>query len=265
MRQTRGNEVMPRRVVVLGKGTLAIQVSEWFADSPDYDIVALVPVVPEPSWTDSLVSWAKGACVPYVGSGRYADIEGVSEEAWKVDLAISVMYDRIIKPWFIDKCARILNVHNGPLPRYRGVSPINWALKNGERKHGVTIHEITAGIDDGPIVAQLEFSIYPEFDEVIDVYRRALAYGWALFEQTMPLLDVIETVPQDESQATYHSRKEDHLLGERRNFTRRESEVVAVARGGQGQRPRNENSSQKAAGSCYRPSSNAAPRSAREL
>lgn len=217
----------PKRAVVLGKGTLAVQVSEWFVKSPDYELVAVVPVVPEPTWTDSLIAWAEDAGVPCVSSGRYDDIEGADEETWGVDLAISLTYDRIIAPWFASRCRRILNLHNSPLPRYRGVSPINWALKNGERKHGVTIHEITAGIDDGPIVAQLQYSIYPDFDEVIDVYQRALAYGWMLFQQTMPILDEITPLPQDEAASTYYSRRQDHLLGDRRSFTRRES-VSAV-------------------------------------
>ena len=211
---------MAKTVIVMGKGTLAIRVADWFLKHPEYQLRQTVPVIPEPAWTESFISWAESVDVSYVPSGAFADLHGVQEEAWKVDLVLSVTYDRILPDWFIVKCGRVLNIHNSPLPRYRGVSPINWALKNGERKHGVTIHEITTGIDSGPIVAQVEFSIYPEFDEVIDVYRRALAYGWVLFEQTMPVLDRIEARPQDETVATYHSREDDRLLGDRRDFTR---------------------------------------------
>jgi methionyl-tRNA formyltransferase len=139
-----------------------------------------------------------------------------------------VFYDKIIKAWFIARCAQILNLHNGPLPRYRGVSPINWALKNNESKHGVTIHEITPGIDDGPIIAQLEYSIYPEFDEVRDVYARAVEYGWVLFQQTIPLIEQIEPLPQDNSLSTYYSAKQNQFLGERRSFTRQDSLTSAV-------------------------------------
>jgi len=112
-------------------------------------------------------------------------------------------------------------VHNAPLPRYRGVSPINWALKNGEREHGVTIHELTPEIDAGPIVSQVKFSIWPGIDEVRDVYERCLAHGWRLFYDTIRRLDRIEAAPQDASQATYHSRNQDTQLGDRRGWTRR--------------------------------------------
>ena len=160
--------------IVLGKGSLAIRVADWFRRAEPYELTAVVPVVPEPAWTDSLITWADENDVDYVASGHFADLEGVRDSSWTVDVVFSVFYDKIIPAWFIEKCGRILNLHNSPLPRYRGVSPINWALKNGEREHGVTIHEITPGIDDGPILAQVKYSIYPEIDEVRDVYGRAL-------------------------------------------------------------------------------------------
>jgi len=214
---------MSQTVVLLGKGTLAIKIADWFLKQPDYQISCVVPVVPEPAWTESLSQWAEANHLPVVQSGHFKDISNVMSETWHADLALSVFYDRIIKEWFIKKCARILNLHNGPLPKYRGVSPINWALKNGETLHGVTLHEITPGIDEGPIYSQLLYSIYPDVDEVRDVYARALEYGWVLFTQTMPLLGRISPRPQDHTRATYYNVHQNSQLGERRSFTRRES------------------------------------------
>jgi methionyl-tRNA formyltransferase len=205
---------------VLGKGDLAIRIAEWFRQSHEYELIAIVPVVPEPSWCCSFASWGKAQGVQVIASGRYKDLPRLASAEWTIDLAMSVFYDKIIKDWFINRCRKIINLHNGPLPRYRGVSPINWALKNDETEHGVTIHEITPGIDDGPILGQSKYSIYPDFDEVIDVYKRALEYGWTLFEQTIPLIDKIQPRPQDNSQATYYSRLDNPMLGERSGFTR---------------------------------------------
>lgn len=214
---------MKRSVVLLGKGSLAIRIADWFATQRDYDLRLVVPVIPEPAWTDSLSRWADARRIPLVRSGQYKDIPEVLSDDWHTDLALSVFYDKIIKDWFIKKCAKILNLHNSPLPKYRGVSPINWALKNGEARHGVTLHEITPGIDDGPVYAQLLYSIYPEFDEVKDVYARALAYGWTLFTQTMPLLERITPIPQNHAEATYYNAGQNALLADRRGFTRHES------------------------------------------
>jgi methionyl-tRNA formyltransferase len=208
-----------RRAVVLGKGSLAIRIADWFRRSPEWELAWVVPVVPEPAWAPSLVDWCREQGQPFVESGRYEEIPAAEE----IDLAFSVTYSHILPAEFIERCGRILNLHNAPLPRYRGVSPINWALKHRESTHGVTIHEITPGVDDGPIVSQVFFSIYPEHDEVRGVYERALAFGWTLFEQTMPMLDRIEPVEQDEEMATYFTRAQNDLLGERRSWTRAES------------------------------------------
>ena len=213
-----------KNVIVLGKGSLAIKIADWFKNSSDYNIICIVPVIPEPTWTDSFKDWANSENLPVVASGNYGEIEGVNEPNWKVDLCFSVFYDKIIKNWFIKKCNKILNLHNAPLPKYRGVQPINWALKNNEEKHGITIHEITPGIDDGPIISQLEYSIYPYFDEVKDVYQRSLNYSWNLFQQTMPILDEIIPKKQDEFSATYYSRKQSEQLEERQNFTKESSQ-----------------------------------------
>ena len=222
---------MKQTVVLLGKGTLAIRIADWFLQHPDYDLQLVVPVIPEPTWTDSLSAWAEANRIPLVRSGHYKDIPDVFSDGWRTDIALSVFYDKIIKEWFITKCAQILNLHNSPLPKYRGVSPINWALKNGEPLHGVTIHEITPGIDDGPIYSQLLYSIYPDIDEVRDVYARALEYGWTLFQQTMPLLGKLRPTPQDHASATYYDSKQNGRLGERRSFTRQESIAGAGTNG----------------------------------
>jgi len=222
---------MKRNVVLLGKGKLAVRIAEWFHRSDAHELRWVVPVIPEPTWTDSLIDWCERNNVEYVPSGDYHDLPGARAADWSVDIAFSVFYDKIIKEWFIEKARRICNLHNGPLPRYRGVSPINWALKNGETSHGVTIHEITPRIDAGPIISQLDYSICPESDEVEDVYQRALEYGYTLFERTMPNLDKISPRPQDESQAMYYSRKDDAKLGDRRDFRR--ALLVQMENGGE--------------------------------
>jgi methionyl-tRNA formyltransferase len=210
---------MATPVTLLGKGTLGVRVAEWFHASTAFELAWVVPVMPEPTWTDSLAGWAREHDVPVVESGDFRDLPALADDG-RLELAFSVFYDKILPAWFIDRCDRILNLHNGPLPRYRGVSPINWALKNGEDHHGVTIHEITPGIDDGPILSQVTYSIYPDVDEVRCVLERSIGFGFELFAQTLPMLDRIVPREQDDSAATYYSLQDDDRLGDRRNFTR---------------------------------------------
>lgn len=216
---------MRKTVVVLGKGDLAIKIAEWFHRSKDHDLVAVVPVTPEPAWSSSLTDWASDASVPIVESGRYTELPAGFGGKF-ADLGVSVFYDRIFKADGIARFGRLINLHNSPLPKYRGMSPINWALKNGERTHGFTIHEITSGIDDGPIIAQVLYSIFPDQDEVEHVYARALKFAWVLFQETIPLLDRIVAVPQEHENASYYSSKDSGLLGDRADWRRKPREAA---------------------------------------
>jgi methionyl-tRNA formyltransferase len=53
------------------------------------------------------------------------------------------------------------NLHPGPLPEYAGLNVPSWAIYEGEREHGVTLHWLDEGIDSGPIVWQERFAIEP--------------------------------------------------------------------------------------------------------
>jgi methionyl-tRNA formyltransferase len=208
---------MKKRVVILGKGSLAIRAAEWILENSNFELSYIVPDIPEPTWTSSLSQWALANSIPIVTSGHFKDLPQDVE----VDLAISIFYGRILKERFIERCGYVINLHNGPLPRYRGVRPINWALKNGENSHGVTIHKITKGIDDGPILGQVVYPIYPEIEEVEDVYLKALEYGWLLFADVMGKFDYSSAhATKQEGEATYYSMKENALLGDRGDFRR---------------------------------------------
>jgi methionyl-tRNA formyltransferase len=204
-----------KNIILLGKGWLAIKISEWFKDT--HNLVAVVPDVPEPTWTDSLTEWAENNGVPVIGSGDYRDIDNDIE----IDLAMSVFYGKIIKKPFIDRCVSIINLHNAPLPNYRGVRPINWALFNEETEHGVTIHKIHEGIDDGDILGRVTYPIYPEIEEVEDVYQKSLEYGWLLFKDVASKLDyALDNAKAQPTEYTYYSNKQNHLLGDRGDFRR---------------------------------------------
>lgn len=204
-----------KNIILLGKGWLAIKIAEWFKET--HNLVAVVPDVPEPNWTDSLTEWAVKNGVPVIGSGDYRDIDSDIE----IDLAMSVFYGKIIKKTFIDRCGSIINLHNAPLPKYRGVRPINWALFNEETEHGVTIHKIHEGIDDGDILGRVTYPIYPEIEEVEDVYQKALKYGWLLFKDVASKLDyALEHATPQTKKFKYYSSKENNLLGDRQDFRR---------------------------------------------
>ncbi|MDF2273418.1 formyltransferase family protein [Streptomyces coacervatus] len=148
-------------------------------------------------------------------SGGWPDLE-----PGRCDLVVSVLYDQIIGKELIDATDTIVNCHPGRLPQYRGARPVNWALHNGEPLHGATLHVIETGIDTGPILGEVTFSIWPDTDEVRDVWQRTMRHAALLLSDTLPRLDQITPYPQDEALAVTHYLRDNHQLGSRSNWTR---------------------------------------------
>jgi methionyl-tRNA formyltransferase len=151
-------------------------------------------------------------------------------EPGRCDLVVSVLYDKIIGRSLIDATPTIVNCHPGRLPEYRGARPVNWALRNREHLHGVTLHAVDSGIDSGPVIGEALFSIWPEVDEVRDVWARTMRHAELLISDTLPRLADITPREQDHSRAVTHYRRDDHLLGDRADWTRAMS-VDPSARG----------------------------------
>lgn len=77
-----------------------------------------------------------------------------------LDLIVSVAAPVIFKENLISLPQfGCINIHNGKLPRYRGMLPNFWQMYEGEKTVGVTIHEINPGIDDGRIILQRDVDI----------------------------------------------------------------------------------------------------------
>ena len=76
----------------------------------------------------------------------------------KIDIGIIAGFPYILKKETYD-CPRYstINLHAGPLPGYRGGSPLNWQIINGEKKIGISIIKVNEKIDEGKILAQKKF------------------------------------------------------------------------------------------------------------
>ncbi len=82
---------------------------------------------------------------------------------YDADLFISVACPIIFKKDLISLAKKdCINIHNAPLPKYRGMLPNFWQLYHGEEKAGMTIHRIAEGIDTGDIIAQQFVPIEPD-------------------------------------------------------------------------------------------------------
>lgn len=69
----------------------------------------------------------------------------------------------------------ILNCHAGKLPNYRGGSPLNWQLINGEKIFGISVIKMNKGIDTGNILLEKQFSLLKKYD-INDLHKIANNY-----------------------------------------------------------------------------------------
>jgi phosphoribosylglycinamide formyltransferase 1 len=78
------------------------------------------------------------------------------------DIICLAGFMRVLTPSFVAQFAgRILNIHPSLLPRYRGLHTHRRALEAGDTEAGCTVHEVTADLDDGPILGQARVPILP--------------------------------------------------------------------------------------------------------
>jgi methionyl-tRNA formyltransferase len=94
---------------------------------------------------------------------------------------------------------RSLNCHPGLLPEYAGLHTHQWAIRNGEREFGVTVHRMERRIDAGCIVGQVKFPIKPD-DTGLSLFRRCLTTGTELLSQIIRQIlncELLAEIPQD--------------------------------------------------------------------
>ena len=71
-------------------------------------------------------------------------------------------YMRLLTPYLVQSWAgRMLNIHPSLLPEFPGLDTHARALAAGAARHGCTVHLVTEGMDEGPIVAQAEVTVLP--------------------------------------------------------------------------------------------------------
>ena len=82
------------------------------------------------------------------------------------DLIVLAGFMRILTPVVIEAFKnKIINIHPSLLPKYPGLDTHNSVIKNGDLKHGVTIHFVNEVLDGGQIIAQGELSVNPNETE----------------------------------------------------------------------------------------------------
>jgi len=120
------------------------------------------------------------------------------------ELGICAQYGLIIPQTVLDAPKHgIINIHTSLLPKYRGASPIQNALIDGESETGVTIMKMDAGLDTGPILAQFKIKIAEDDTYATLEQKLAKTANLGLTEAVLGYISgKIVPQPQDNNLAT---------------------------------------------------------------
>lgn len=114
----------------------------------------------DPEWTASVRSLAAETGVELQVPEKLDAAFLSTFRGWRVNLLVVVGFLAILRrPLLEIPTLGSINIHAGLLPRYRGRAPLSWAIMNGEREAGLTIHYIDQGVDSGPVIAQRTYPI----------------------------------------------------------------------------------------------------------
>ena len=144
--------------------------------------------------------------IPVFQPQSLRDPEAIEEfAALKPDLFVVAAYGLILPQAVLDVPARgCLNVHASILPRWRGAAPIQSAILAGDESTGVSLMQMTAGLDEGPVYCDGTVAI--EADETAgELHDRLAVLGGDLLVENLGAIlnDELDAMPQDDDAANY--------------------------------------------------------------
>ena len=125
--------------------------------------------------------------------------------AWAPEVIVVAAFGQILRKEVLDLPRfGCINVHASLLPRWRGAAPIHAAILHGDEETGVTIMQMDAGLDTGPILSQRAIRLTPE-DTAGSVSEKLSHLGADLLIETLPeyLSGKLTSTPQPEEGVTY--------------------------------------------------------------
>jgi formyltetrahydrofolate-dependent phosphoribosylglycinamide formyltransferase len=107
---------------------------------------------------------------------------------WRADIVCLAGFMRLLSPAFCARWAgRLINIHPSLLPKHRGLHTHAQALAEGVAEHGCTVHFVTPGMDEGPIIAQARVPVLPG-DTAESLAARVLVEEHKLYPGALAML-----------------------------------------------------------------------------
>lgn len=178
--------------------------------------IRLVVGEPGDAGPDAIPTTAEALGLPYFEPQDPNHPDAVAKlRAEDAEVFILAGYRKILKAAVIELPARMcINLHGGKVPDYRGSSPMNWSLINGETSFSLSVLRVDSGIDGGEILSDATFPIDPDttIRELHEIANRSFP------EQLLATLErlakgTLEMRPQPSGGAYYPARfPEDGLI-----------------------------------------------------
>ena len=138
------------------------------------------------------VASAKGVAVAVVDHAPFGKDRAAHEQAIHTALethAVEVValagYMRLLTPWLVGRWAgRMLNIHPSLLPKYPGLDTHARAIAAGDAEAGCSVHLVTEGVDEGPVIGQATVPVLPD-DTPASLAQRVLAAEHALYPRAL--------------------------------------------------------------------------------
>ncbi len=142
--------------------------------------------------------------IPTIKSNKVDEVEIAQIQSHGVEFAIVVALGVLLKNQALTALPKgWFNLHYSLLPRWRGAAPVQHALMAGDSETGITVFQIDAGLDTGPIVSSLPTKISPS-ENAGDLLERLTLLGVSLILEVIPQIEsgLINLKPQDDSGQT---------------------------------------------------------------
>lgn len=198
------------KVIFFGTEDISVPTLRSLIDSNQYEVVG---VVTKPDSirgrghrldSPAVAKLAKANDIPLFQPTRLQDVE-VSLKQLQPDVGALVSYGKIVPQSTIDLFPHgIINFHPSMLPVYRGPSPIETAIINGDSFTGLTLMSLTKEMDAGPIWYQEKTAINPD-DTSADLYNRFGRRGAELMVNKLDQIveGKLKPVDQEDDMAIY--------------------------------------------------------------
>lgn len=179
--------------------------------------IAGVVAHPGSAAPESVAQVASSLRLPVFTPRRVNDPDSLANLAsLKPDLTVLAGYSQIVGEQFIALAPHgCINLHGGKLPEYRGSSPMNWALINGETEFGISVIEVDCGVDTGDVLSERTFQIGID-DTIADLQRVADAEFPEMLVDVVRRIEAgtVERRKQDPERAAYYPLRfpEDGLI-----------------------------------------------------